>query len=220
MIHGRKYVMGMTDQEKRERILRAFAKNYGIHISHFHSSGTWFESTTDPVGMPSTKYQNGGDITREYRVTVSFDAIVEDIYLYRENPRHGKASQESEDVLHLGSRVIPLTFTDEFIDLPDDIYEEMFIDSAGCAISKRPNIAYRKDHVRYADGTFRVYRRSYELSLCGKYVVERTYVEYVGSLDPNNYWQCDECQGYTDTPGVFKYPNNCDKVKRVSVLKQ
>ena len=128
----------MTDQEKRERILRAFAKNYGIHISHFHSSGTWFESTTDPVGMPSTKYQNGGDITREYRVTISFDAIVEDIYLCRENPRHGEASQECEDVLHLGSRVIPLTFTDEFIDLPDDIYEEMFIDSAGYAISKTP----------------------------------------------------------------------------------
>ena len=214
--------MGMTDQEKRERILRAFAKNYGIHISHFHSSGTCFESTTDSVGVPSKKCQNGGDITREYRVTISFDAIVEDIYLCRENPRHGEVSQECEDVLHLGSHVFPLTFidgsTDEFIDLPDDIYEEMFIDSAGYAISKRPKIAYRKDHVEYADGTFRVYRRSYELSLCGKYVVERTYVEYVGSLDPNNYWRCDECQGYTDIPSVFKYPNNCGKIQRTTLV--
>ena len=207
--------MDMTDQEKTEKILREFAKKNGIPISHFHRSGMCFEFTTDPVGAPSSKYQKGGEITREYRMSGTFDAIVEDIYLYKENPRHGDTSQECVYMRHLGSYVFPLINIDEFPDLPNDI--RMFIDVVDYAISERPNIAYRKDHNENGNGTFDYYS-SYELSLCGKYVVERVNVKHVGLPNPDNDWQCDGYQRYSDIPRVFKYPNNCGKIQRTTLI--
>ena len=207
--------MSFEDYEKRKETLKGFVIEHKIPISYFDRSGKCFTSTQNPAGVHSTDYRKGGYIFREFRVTENFEAIIEDIHIVEDNVRHGNASIGCDTFYHLGSYVFLLVDEGDIIDLPIDIYEEMFINEMGYAISHRPRRVFRREHIEHGDGSMSDIRYEYELSICGKFVVQRTYTEYVGLPDPNNNWQVDGYRGYSDIPRVFKFPNNSGKIKEV-----
>ena len=207
--------MSFETYEKKREILMEFAKKHKVPITNFSRTGEMFESTTNPAGVHNVYHRKGGEIKREFRVTEELDAIIEDIYIIEDRVRHGGASIGCYSISHMGVYVFPLVDEETFQNLPNDLYEEMFINERGYAISSQPDRAYRTEHIDHGDDSITNLRREYELSLCGKFVVEQTYIEYVGPEDPNNNWEREGWRGYSNSPRVFKFPNNQGKIKEV-----